>query len=89
MRWVRRLWQRSLSDKRLDAELGFHVEELVSGYIASGMSPAEARRRANLEFGGVAVRFFYCQPVCCSGRGVGLRKRKIVRAAVCPRTSRA
>jgi MacB-like periplasmic core domain len=53
MRWVRRLWQRSLSDKRLDAELGFHVEELVSGYIASGMSPAEARRRANLEFGGV------------------------------------
>ena len=53
MRWLRRIGQKPLVEKRLDSELHFHVEQQIADYIASGMAPAEARRRANLEFGGV------------------------------------
>lgn len=53
MRWLRRLGQKPLVEKRLDSELHFHLEQQIADYIASGMSPDEARRRANLEFGGV------------------------------------
>src|ERR1041384_7350596 len=39
-------------EKRLDAELRFHLEQRVRDYVASGLSQKEARRRANLAFGG-------------------------------------
>ncbi len=51
MRWLRRLGHKPLVEKRLDSELHFHLEQQIGDYIASGMSPAEARRRAHLEFG--------------------------------------
>jgi putative ABC transport system permease protein len=53
MRWVRRIGHKPLVEKRLDAELHFHLEQQIADYIASGLSPAEARRRAHLEFGSV------------------------------------
>jgi putative ABC transport system permease protein len=53
MRWLRRIGHKPLVEKRLDSELHFHLEQQVADYIASGLSPAEARRRANLEFGSV------------------------------------
>ena len=53
MKWLRRFTQRELSEKRLDSELQFHLEQQVAGYIESGMPPEGARRRAILEFGGV------------------------------------
>ena len=53
MRWLRRLGHKPLVEKRLDSELHFHLEQQIAEYIASGVSPAEARRRANLEFGSV------------------------------------
>jgi putative ABC transport system permease protein len=53
MRWLRRIGHKPLIEKRLDSELQFHLEQQVADYIASGISPQEARRRANLEFGGV------------------------------------
>ena len=53
MHWMRRLFQKSLLEKRLDAELRFHLEQRVRDYVASGLSPIEARRRANLAFGGL------------------------------------
>ena len=53
MRWLRRLGQKPLVEKRLDSELHFHLEQQISDYVASGLSPEEARRRASLEFGGV------------------------------------
>jgi putative ABC transport system permease protein len=53
MRWLRRLGHKPLVEKRLDSELHFHLEQQITDYIASGLSPAEARRRANLEFGSV------------------------------------
>jgi putative ABC transport system permease protein len=53
MRWLRRLGHKPLVEKRLDSELHFHLEQQIADYITSGISPAEARRRANLEFGSV------------------------------------
>src|SRR5215470_1394555 len=55
MRWLRRFTQRALSEKRLDSELRFHVDQQIAHYIESGFSPEEARRRANIEFGGVEL----------------------------------
>src|SRR6266699_2494933 len=40
-------------DKELDKELRYHLETLVRDFIAAGMEPREALRRARLEFGGV------------------------------------
>ena len=53
MRWLRRIGHKPLVEKQLDSELQFHLEQQIADYIASGISPEEARRRANLEFGGV------------------------------------
>jgi len=51
--WLRRLFHKRLTEKRLDAELRFHLEQKVRDYVASGLSPEEARRRANLALGGL------------------------------------
>jgi predicted permease len=53
MRWYQRFFRRSLTEKHLDAELRFHVDHQTADYIAAGMKPEEARRRARLEFGGL------------------------------------
>ncbi|HEX5423770.1 MAG TPA: ABC transporter permease, partial [Candidatus Acidoferrales bacterium] len=53
MGWLTRLVRRSRADKQLDSELRFHLEQQIAEYLASGMPPDEARRRARLEFGGL------------------------------------
>jgi hypothetical protein len=53
MRWLRRLWHKSLTERRLESELQFHVEQQVAEHIAAGLPHEEARRRATIEFGGV------------------------------------
>ena len=53
MHWLQRLFRKEQSEKQLDAELRFHVEHQTSDYIAAGMSSEEARRRAQLNFGGL------------------------------------
>ena len=53
MRWYPRFFRRGLTEKHLDAELRFHVEQQTADYISAGMKPEEARRRALLEFGGL------------------------------------
>lgn len=50
--WLGRLFRTRLTEKRLDAELRFHLEQRVRDFMASGLPPEEARRRANLAFGG-------------------------------------
>jgi len=42
-----------MDERRLDRELEFHLDQLRAKYVAQGMTEAEARRRARLEFGGV------------------------------------
>jgi len=53
MHWLRRLYKKEQSEKQLDDELRFHMERQITDYIASGMVPTEARRRAQLDFGGL------------------------------------
>ncbi len=53
MRWLHRIGKKPLAERRLDAELQFHLEQQIADYVNSGMPPEEARRRASLEFGGV------------------------------------
>ena len=42
---LRSLFRRRQVEDELDEELRFHFESVVDGYMASGMSEAEARRR--------------------------------------------
>src|SRR5947208_2133081 len=53
MRWLRRLFDKSRSENHLEKELRFHIEQQIADSIAAGVSLEEARRRANLEFGGL------------------------------------
>ena len=53
MRWYQRFFRRDLTEKQLDAELRFHLEQQIADFLAAGMDPQEARRRASLEFGGL------------------------------------
>ncbi len=53
MRWYQRLFRRARTEKQLDKELRFHLEQQTADYVATGMTPEEARRRARLEFGGL------------------------------------
>ena len=50
---LRRLFHKRRAETELDAELRFHVEQRVRDFTASGLSPEEARRRANISFGGI------------------------------------
>jgi putative ABC transport system permease protein len=53
MHWLHRLFRKQQSEKQLDAELRDHLERQISDYIAAGMAPEEACRRAHLDFGGL------------------------------------
>jgi predicted permease len=53
MRWIRRIFRKSRAESELDKELRFHLEQQIADYVAAGISHEEARRRANLEFGGL------------------------------------
>jgi hypothetical protein len=53
LRWIRRLFQKSRAETELDQELLDHLDRQIAGYVAAGLSPEEARRRAKLEFGGL------------------------------------
>ena len=53
MRWWRRLLSRDRLERELDAELREHLERQVADYVREGMDEDEARRRAQVEFGGL------------------------------------
>jgi predicted permease len=53
MRWYQRLFRRARTEKQLDKELRFHLEQQIADYVAAGIAPDEARRRAGLDFGGL------------------------------------
>ena len=46
------LFRKHVLDAQLDTELRFHIDKLTNDYVAEGMAPEEARRKAVLEFGG-------------------------------------
>jgi hypothetical protein len=53
MRWYQRLFRKARAERQLNKELRFHLEQQIADYVAAGMTPEEARRRARLEFGGL------------------------------------
>jgi predicted permease len=52
MNWWQRLLRRKKMEEQLDKEMRFHLEQHANDLIASGVSPAEARRRARMALGG-------------------------------------
>jgi predicted permease len=52
MSWWKFVSRKRASDRQMNSELRFHIDELTEENIAAGMSPEEARRRATLDFGG-------------------------------------
>jgi putative ABC transport system permease protein len=50
---LRTLLRHSAAENELNDELRFHLERQIDKYVRSGMSEAEAARRARLEFGGL------------------------------------
>ena len=50
---IRALMNRQAADQDLDDEIRFHLEHETAKLAAQGLSPAEARRRALVAFGGV------------------------------------
>jgi hypothetical protein len=52
--WTRlRFFMSPKPNHEIDDELQFHIEQQAQKYIATGMTPQEARRRAVVAFGGV------------------------------------
>jgi putative ABC transport system permease protein len=63
---LRTFFRPRAAESELDDELRFHLERQVAKHMNSGMSPAEALRRARLEFGGLAQ----VKDECREARGV-------------------
>lgn len=52
MNWWSRLWHGRQMDEQLDKELRFHLDQQIADLVARGVAPDEARRQAQLAFGG-------------------------------------
>jgi len=52
---VRALARGAEMDAELDRELAFHLEQLTAEFVADGLSPGDARRAAQKEFGNPAL----------------------------------
>jgi len=68
--WIRlrSLVRRRIVERELADELQFHLDQSIDKHIASGMTRADAVRRARLEFGGAAG----VADACRDARGVAL-----------------
>src|SRR5260370_15489270 len=56
-----RLRRRKHFEDNMDAELRFHIESYVADLIRSGLNPAEAERRARIEFGSLEAKKDECR----------------------------
>ena len=52
MKWLRHHRKNLRPDDAMEQEIAFHIAELTDTYVAHGLNPEEARRRALTEFGG-------------------------------------
>jgi putative ABC transport system permease protein len=60
---LRSLFRRQRVEQELSEELQFHLDQKTQEYIASGLTPDEARRKARREFGGVELSKENCRDV--------------------------
>jgi predicted permease len=51
--WLRRIFRKQETERQLDSELRFHLEQRIAERVAAGETPQEARRQSQLEFGGM------------------------------------
>jgi putative ABC transport system permease protein len=58
---LRSLFRWAQADQELDDELRDHLERATEEYVAKGMAPEEARRRARLELGGIELTKEKCR----------------------------
>ena len=65
---LRALVRRGTVERELGDELRFHLDHQIEKYVAAGMTPADAARRARIEFGG----FDQVTEACRDARGVSL-----------------
>ncbi len=63
MRWLRTLIRWRSFEPQVTKELQFHIDEQVDEYIAAGLPPDEARRRAHVDFGGMQQTKERCREV--------------------------
>lgn len=61
MYWWRRLFHKEQTERQLDAELAFDLEQRTGDYIKRGISANEAARRARIDFGGVEATKQQCR----------------------------
>ncbi|HXE13845.1 MAG TPA: permease prefix domain 1-containing protein, partial [Bryobacteraceae bacterium] len=47
------IFRRAHVESEMDQEIRFHIESRAADLVCLGLSPADAKRRARLEFGGV------------------------------------
>ena len=50
-----KLLHRGRVEREMDEEIAFHLHARTEALIAEGLAPAEATRRARIEFGGAAT----------------------------------
>ena len=63
MRWYQRFFRRETTEKQLDTELRFHLDQRIADLVAAGTAPEDARRRAQIEFGGLDQAKEECREV--------------------------
>jgi predicted permease len=51
--FLRRIFRKQETEQQLDSELRFHMEQRIAERVASGETPEEARRQAQIDFGGM------------------------------------
>ncbi|MGH9627806.1 MAG: ADOP family duplicated permease [Bryobacteraceae bacterium] len=56
-----KIWRRKQFETDMDAELRLHIESYVADLVRSGVSLAEAERRASIEFGSVEATKDQCR----------------------------
>ena len=66
--WLRDVSRLSRVESEMDTELRTHLEAYTDDLIRSGLSPDEASRRANIEFGSIQQT----KNECRSARGINL-----------------
>lgn len=59
--WVRSVVRHVRLRREMDAELRFHIDAYVEDLVRAGVPPADARRRAHIEFGSVDARKEECR----------------------------
>src|SRR5436190_13207923 len=60
---LRSLFRWAQADQELDEELRDHLERKTEEYVAQGMTPEEAHRRARLDLGGIEQTKEKCRDV--------------------------